>query len=66
MQWFLTFLWCLYSRMSSYSTEGPAEYISCHCAAVGYAAQSLLAALGSVQFLTNVAFASLVLNEKVR
>ncbi|CAD7699807.1 unnamed protein product [Ostreobium quekettii] len=32
---------------------------------LGYAAQSLLAGLGAVQFLTNVAFASLVLNEKV-
>jgi len=31
----------------------------------GYAAQSLLAALGSVQFVSNVAFASLVLREKV-
>jgi hypothetical protein len=32
----------------------------------GYAAQSLLAALGSVQFVSNVFFASLVLKEKVR
>ncbi|GMH45330.1 hypothetical protein BSKO_13287 [Bryopsis sp. KO-2023] len=31
----------------------------------GYAAQSLLAALGSVQFISNVLFASLVLKEKV-
>lgn len=31
----------------------------------GFAAQSLLAALGSVQFVSNVAFASIVLKEKV-
>lgn len=31
----------------------------------GYAAQSLLAALGSIQFLSNVGFAYFVLNEKV-
>jgi len=31
----------------------------------GYAAQSLLAALGSVQFISNVAFAYFVLEEKV-
>ncbi|GLJ46134.1 hypothetical protein SUGI_0971880 [Cryptomeria japonica] len=31
----------------------------------GYAAQSLLAALGSVQFISNVAFAYIVLKEKV-
>lgn len=33
--------------------------------AAGFAAQSLLAALGSVQFVSNVFFASLVLGEKV-
>ena len=31
----------------------------------GFAAQSLLAALGSVQFVSNVFFASFVLKEKV-
>eukprot|EP00210_Caulerpa_lentillifera_P003639 g3474.t1 len=31
----------------------------------GFAAQSLLAALGSVQFVSNVAFASIVLKEKI-
>lgn len=35
-----------------------------HCS-VGYAAQSLLAALGSVQFVSNVIFASVFLKEKV-
>lgn len=34
------------------------------CAA-GYAAQSLLAALGCVQFVSNVFFASFVLKEQV-
>ena len=33
---------------------------------VGFAAQSLLAALGSVQFVSNVIFAYFVLKEKVR
>ena len=32
----------------------------------GFAAQSILAALGSVQFVSNVLFAWLVLQEKVR
>ena len=32
----------------------------------GFAAQSLLAALGSIQFVSNVFFASTVLGEKVR
>lgn len=32
----------------------------------GYAAQSLLAAIGCVQFVSNVVFAALVLKEKVR
>ncbi len=32
----------------------------------GFAAQSLLAALGSIQFVSNVFFASAVLGEKVR
>lgn len=31
----------------------------------GYAAQSLLAAIGCVQFVSNVIFASLVLKEQV-
>ena len=31
----------------------------------GFAAQSLLAALGSIQFVSNVIFASMVLHEKV-
>ncbi|KAG1678007.1 hypothetical protein FOA52_000802 [Chlamydomonas sp. UWO 241] len=34
-------------------------------ASFGFAAQSLLAALGSVQFVSNVVFASLILGEKV-
>jgi hypothetical protein len=34
--------------------------------AAGYAAQSLLAALGCVQFVSNVFFASFVLKEQVR
>ena len=35
------------------------------CNSPGFAAQSLLAALGSVQFVSNVFFASMVLGEKV-
>ena len=36
-----------------------------HARSFGFAAQSLLAALGSVQFVSNMIFASLVLKEKV-
>jgi hypothetical protein len=32
----------------------------------GYAAQSLLSAIGCVQFVSNVFFASMVLKERVR
>jgi hypothetical protein len=35
------------------------------CADTGYAAQSILAALGCIQFVCNIAFAALVLKEKV-
>jgi hypothetical protein len=35
------------------------------CPIAGYAAQSLLAAIGCVQFVSNVLFASFVLKEKV-
>lgn len=38
----------------------------CHYAFAGYAAQSLLAAIGCVQFVSNVLFASFVLKEQVR
>ena len=53
-----------------------AEVMTCQCLRVqrcqilnfsaGFAAQSLLAALGSIQFVSNVFFASAVLGEKVR
>ena len=36
------------------------------CACAGFAAQSLLAALGSIQFVTNVIFAKYLLHERVR
>lgn len=38
----------------------------CNCVCAGYAAQSLLAAIGCVQFVSNVVFAKLVLKEQVR
>jgi hypothetical protein len=37
----------------------------CVCWAAGYAAQSILAAIGCIQFVSNVIFASLVLKERV-
>lgn len=48
----------------------PAEHLvlnNCMCPApaAGYAAQSLLAAIGCVQFVSNVIFASWVLKEQV-
>lgn len=44
-----------------------AERLACRCTAhpAGYAAQSLLSALGCIQFVSNVIFAGAVLKEPV-
>ena len=43
----------------------PSNHLPSAVLLAGFAAQSLLAALGSIQFVTNVIFASTVLKEKV-
>ncbi len=45
--------------------QGPAEIWNVRRCCAAFAAQSLLAALGSVQFLANVAFGRLILKEPV-
>lgn len=42
------------------------QELSYVCVHAGFAAQSLLAALGSIQFVSNVVFAWFVLHERVR
>jgi len=55
---------CRRTRMSPTSHCLIVWFDACHSA--GYAAQSLLAAIGCIQFVSNVVFARFVLKEQVR
>lgn len=49
-----------------FGASADVQELSCVCFHAGFAAQSLLAALGSIQFVSNVVFAWFVLHERVR
>jgi 1,4-dihydroxy-2-naphthoate octaprenyltransferase len=56
----------LVARATDHQPHCIAEQLDCSSFALaGYAAQSLLAAIGCVQFVSNVIFASWVLKERV-